>query len=139
MRNIGVSLSIVIGGVIFQNGMHLQESILQARGLPADLVHSLSGPDAATNINLIATISNPAQKMAVQQAFAWSLRNLWILCAGMAALGLLAVGLVTQKELSREHTETQTGLKKEKEDVATMAATQEAGPVTADRPDVAIV
>ncbi len=118
MRNIGVSLSIVIGGVVFQNGMRLQKSNLQDQGLPAKLVQDLSGPDAATNINLIATIADPTQKLAVKQAFAWSLRNLWIMCAGMAALGLLAAGLVTQKELSREHTETQTGIKKEKETVA---------------------
>lgn len=118
MRNIGVSLSIVIGGVIFQNGMSLQKQKLQAHGLPAALVHSLSGPDAATNIDLIPTIADPAQKLAVKQAFAWSLRNLWILCTCMAALGLLAAALVTQKELSREHTETRTGINKEKEGTA---------------------
>ncbi|KAJ9612207.1 hypothetical protein H2200_003804 [Cladophialophora chaetospira] len=115
MRNIGVSLSIVIGGVIFQNGMSLQIPTLRASGLPNDLVHTLSGPNAATNINLIATISDQTQKLAVKQAFAWSLRNLWILCTCMAALGLLAAALVTQKELSSEHTETRTGIKKEKE------------------------
>lgn len=126
MRNIGVSLSIVIGGVVFQNGMNLQRTNLLAQELPANLVQDLSGPDAATNINLIGTIADQAQKLAVKQAFAWSLRNLWIMCTGMAALGLLATGLVTQKELSREHTETRTGIKKEEESIAMVPVGQEA-------------
>ncbi|EXJ84231.1 hypothetical protein A1O3_04898 [Capronia epimyces CBS 606.96] len=110
MRGIGVSLSIVIGGVIFQNGMHLRSSTLRHHGLPADLVQQLSGPDAATNIDLIATVSDPAQRLAVEQAFAWSLRNLWILSTCIAACGLLASALVTKKELTKEHTETRTGI-----------------------------
>ncbi|KAH8804440.1 MFS transporter [Xylogone sp. PMI_703] len=115
--NVGVALSIVIGDVIFQNGMQLQRSTLQDQGLPADLVKDLSGPDAAINIDLIGTISNQTQRLAVRQAFAWSLRNFWIMCACMAGCCLLVSGLVTKKELSREHTETQTGLR-EKENVA---------------------
>ena len=114
IRNVGVSLSIVSGGVIFQNGMQLQRSSLQESGLPTDLVKNLSGA-AATNTNLIATISNAAQQLAVKQAFAWSLRNLWIMCTCMAACGLLAGGFVTKKELAKEHTETQTGIKKSTE------------------------
>ncbi|KAI1625273.1 major facilitator superfamily domain-containing protein [Exophiala viscosa] len=118
MRSVGTSISIVIGGVIFQNGMQLQTSNLRDKGLPADLLKSLSGADAASNVNLIATIADQTQKLAVKQAFAWSLRNFWIMCTCMAACGLLAGGLITKKELSQEHTETQTGIRKEKNDVA---------------------
>lgn len=112
VRNVGLSLSIVIGGIIFQNGMHLQRSNLQDHGLATELVKELSGAEAAINIDLIATIADPAQKLAVKQAFAWSLRNLWIMCACMAACGLVAGVLVTKKELAKEHTETCTGLRK---------------------------
>ncbi|KIW31441.1 uncharacterized protein PV07_03091 [Cladophialophora immunda] len=115
IRNIGIALSIVGGGIIFQNGMQLQRSKLRGHGLPADLVETFSGPDAATNIDLIATISDRAQKLAVKQAFAWSLRNIWIMAACMAACGLLAGGLVTKKELAKEHTETRTGIKDKRE------------------------
>ena len=110
MRNVGVSLSILLGGVIFQNGMKLQQPALQHHGLSPDLLTKLSGADAATNINLMSTISNPTQKLAVQQAFAWSLRNFWIMCTCMAACGLLAAGFVIKIELAKEHSETQTGL-----------------------------
>lgn len=117
MRGIGISLSIVSGGVIFQNGMKQQASHLRSNGLPPALVQEFSGADAATNTNLIATISDSAQKLAVRQAFASSLRNIWILCAAMAGLGVIAGALVTKKELSREHTETKTGIRKETEPV----------------------
>ena len=114
MRNVGMSLSIVAGGILFQNGMQFQRSTLQEHGLPTDLVMSLSGTDAATNIDLIPSIPNTIQKLAVQEAFAWSLRNFWIMCTCMAACGLLASWFITKKELAKEHTETQTGMKKEK-------------------------
>ena len=93
----------------------------------------LSGPDAATNINLIVTITDEKQKLAVKQAFAWSLRNLWIMCAGMAALGLLAAAMVTQKELSKEHSETQTGLTKEKDAAVFVPDAQGSRHVSATR------
>ena len=115
IRNVGESLAIVCGGIIFQNGMQLQRSNLQDQGLPTELVKKLSGADAATNIDLIARISNKTQKLAVQQAFAWSLRNFWIMCTCMAACGLFASVLITKKELAKEHTETQTGIGKKSE------------------------
>lgn len=111
IRNIGTSLAIVTGGVIFENGMQLQRSSLQNHGLPADQVEKLSGSDAATNIDLIAKIANQAQKLAVKEAFAWSLRNFWIMCTCMAACGLLAGGLIMKTELAKEHIETKTGIK----------------------------
>ena len=116
MRNLGVALSIVIGDIVFRNGMQLQRSKLQNQGLPADLVDELAGPDAATNINLIPNIPDQAQKLVVKQAFAWSLRNLWILCTCMATIGVLASILVTKNVLSKEHTETQTGIREKARD-----------------------
>lgn len=113
MRGTGVALSIIIGGVLFQNGIQLQSSNLRDSGLPMDMVQQLSGPDAATKIGLISTISDPARKLAVQQAFAWSLRNLWITCTGIAAIGILITALIEKKELAKDHVETQTGIKKD--------------------------
>ena len=36
------------------------------------------------------------------------------MCAAMAGVGLVAAAAVTQRELSREHTETKTGIVEEK-------------------------
>jgi hypothetical protein len=115
VRNVGVALAIVISGVVFQNGMQLQASNLREDGLALDLAEKLSGPNAATNINLIATISDEGQELAVRNAFAWSLRNVWIMATAMAAMTILVGGLVSKKELSEEHTETKTGLEERKE------------------------
>ncbi|KIV88907.1 hypothetical protein PV10_08536 [Exophiala mesophila] len=119
VRSIGVSLSIVIGGVVFQNGMGLQKSKLQDLGLSVELADVLSGPSAAINIDLIRTISDPLQKLGVKAAYALSLRNLWILCTGIAACSVFAVALIARKDLSRTHTETRTGIKEKGGNVPT--------------------
>ncbi|EXJ71558.1 uncharacterized protein A1O5_05366 [Cladophialophora psammophila CBS 110553] len=136
IRNVGTSLSIISGGIIFQNGMRLQRSTLRDHGLSTDLVENFSGPDAATNIDLIATISNKAQKLAVQQAFAWSLRNIWITATCMAACGLLAGGLVTKKELAKEHTETRTGIKEKRGIIVATLDGAESTPAATNREEI---
>ena len=113
IRTLATSLSIVIGGVLFQNGMHLQQSNLRAAGLPDDLVEQLSGTAAAANVMVIRTLTNIAQKEVVKEAFAWSLRNMWIMYTSIAAVGVVAGGFVGKAILGKEHTETKTGLRKE--------------------------
>ncbi len=113
VRNLATVLAVVLGGVVFQNGMEHHVPGLVAAGLPANLTAMLSGNNAMANVVVIQTISNPAQKLAVQQAFSSSLRNLWIICACMSVCGIVASGFIAQKALSREHQETKTGLANE--------------------------
>jgi hypothetical protein len=115
IRNVGLSLSIIIGGVVFQNGMSLRAPQLRASGLPRNITDQLSGSAAAANVMVISTLRNPAQKLVVKNAFAWSLRNLWILFTSVAVCGIVATGFISKQVLGREHTETKTGLKKEKQ------------------------
>jgi MFS family permease len=115
VRNVGLSLSIVIGGVVFQNGMSLRAPDLRASGLPSNITDQLSGSAAAANVMVISTLQNPAQKLVVKEAFAWSMRNMWILFSSVAVCGILATAFISKQVLGREHTETKTGLKKEKE------------------------
>ena len=110
VRNLGTSTSVVIGGVLFQNGMQLRASSLRAAGLSADLVEQFSGSHAAANVMVIGNMDDYAKKLAVKEAFAWSLRNSWILYTCMASIGLVATGFVGKRELSREHVETKTGI-----------------------------
>lgn len=110
IRNLGTSLSVVIGGVLFQDGMQLRKSNLQQQGLPSELIANLTGGDAAANVITILGAATPAQKVIVQEAFAWSLRNVWIMCTALAGVGILASGFITKQVLSKEHTETKTGL-----------------------------
>ena len=64
----------------------------------------------AANVELIKTIQDEAQRRAVQDAFAWSLRNMWICFTAVAALGLLVSAFIKHKDLKKEHTETRTGI-----------------------------
>lgn len=110
VRDLGMSISVVIGGVVFQNGMQLRTSHLRAAGLSAELIKSFSGAEAGANVMVIGTIKDPGQKLAVKEAFAWSLRNTWVFYTCIALLGLVATGFVGKRELSREHVETKTGI-----------------------------
>ena len=118
VRNLATSFSIIVGGVVFQNGMDLQAASLRHSGLSSDQVQAFSGRDAAANVMLVSTISNPAQQMVVKAAFAWSLRNMWIMYTCLSALGIIASVFITKDILSREHTETVTGLKKDQPSVS---------------------
>ena len=117
-RNLAASFSIVIGGVVFQNGMQLQIPKLRMEGLSAGIIQQLSGGDAAANVMIVGTVSDPAQQVAVKEAFVLSLRNMWILYTCMSAIGLLASGFIAKKALSKEHTETKTGIKQRKLSIA---------------------
>jgi MFS family permease len=116
VRSLGTCMSVVIGGVVFQNSMELRRSFLRTAGLSEDLVQKFSGKDAAANVMLIRTIANPAHQFAVKEAFAWSMRNMWILYMSVGLLGFAASFFITKQHLKQEHTETITGLKKEKEE-----------------------
>ena len=114
IRNLATSASIVIGGVIFQNSMSKQESMLRAAGLPNNLVGELSGDSAAASVMIVGTIKDPIHRSAVKRAYAWSLHNMWIFYTAISACGLIASFFIRQLKLSKKHTETQTGLRQEK-------------------------
>ena len=113
IRSLFLALSIVIGGVVFQNGMSIQAPKLRASGLPNNITQQLSGTNAAANVLIISTLQDAAQKLVVKEAFAWSIRNMWIMYTSVAACGILATAFISKQVLGREHTETRTGLKKD--------------------------
>lgn len=115
VRNLATSLSIVIGGVIFQNSMDLQVSSLASPpiNLPSNITSVLSGGAAAANVMVVSMIQDPAQKFAVKEAFAWSLRNMWIFYTCISALAVVASAFIERQVLSKEHVETRTGIQKE--------------------------
>ncbi|PLB50092.1 MFS general substrate transporter [Aspergillus steynii IBT 23096] len=110
IRSIATSLSIVLGGVVFQDSMATQESTLVASGLNETYLDAFSGYDAAANVEMIANIDDSVQRHIVQSAFAWSLRNMFIMYTVAAGIGLLASPFVKQRFMSAEHTETKTGI-----------------------------
>ncbi|KAK1810009.1 hypothetical protein LTR12_015622 [Friedmanniomyces endolithicus] len=110
IRNIATSISIVLGGVIFQNSMDAQAERLRRAGLNPAVVAALTNGQAAANVEIIGTIENAVQRDVVRHAFASSFRNMWIMYTCIAAVGLIAGAFIKQGHLSKEHTETRTGI-----------------------------
>ncbi|KAI4708627.1 hypothetical protein J4E89_006683 [Alternaria sp. Ai002NY15] len=121
VRNIGVAISTIIGGTIFQNSMNGQASFLRDAGLPQNLLSQLDGDSAMANVMLPATFENAAWELAAKQAFASAMRNMWITYTVLAFLSFVAGLFIKAAVLGTDHVETVTGLKKEK--VATRVET----------------
>ncbi|KAJ4343975.1 hypothetical protein N0V95_006491 [Ascochyta clinopodiicola] len=115
VRNIAVSISVIVCGTIFQNSMSARNGYLRAAGLPQNLLDQLDGENALANVMLPSTLDNPAWEFAAKQAFAWATRNMWIMLTVIAFLALVASLFVEAAHLGTEHVETVTGLRKEKE------------------------
>jgi len=111
IRNLALSLGVIVGGIVFQQSMNLRRSTLIAEGLPASIVEDLSGKNAGANVMLGKTLP-PAQALAVKEAFAWSIRNMFIMFTALSGVSILVSLFVQKSKLSKEHRETITGLKR---------------------------
>lgn len=110
LRGLATSVSIVVGGVVFQNSMSARHSTLAAAGLGEPVLDALSGDHAAANVEIFKTIPDATQRRVVQDAFAWSVRNIFILYTCVAAVTVVASVFIKQRHMSTEHTETKTGI-----------------------------
>ncbi|PSR79581.1 MFS multidrug transporter-like protein [Coniella lustricola] len=111
IRNIGMALSVVVGGVAFQNSMDAQQPALAASGLDKSILDALSGAQAAANVGVAESVQDPVQHMAILEAFATSMRNMFIMYTCLAAVAAAASLFIQHRDLSTEHTETKTGIK----------------------------
>ncbi|EME81664.1 uncharacterized protein MYCFIDRAFT_188654 [Pseudocercospora fijiensis CIRAD86] len=111
IRNVATAMSVVLGGVVFQNGMVARAKYLERAGLNSTLVAAFADDKAAANVRLISSIPDLAQREAVESAYAWSLKNMWIMYCCITAVGLIASALIVHTNLKTEHTETKTGIR----------------------------
>ncbi|KAL4802938.1 major facilitator superfamily domain-containing protein [Aspergillus unguis] len=114
VRNVAMALSVVLGGVVFQNSMALRKPLLGDAGLSSSLQDDFTGAEAAANVLVVKDIQDPLQRLVVQEAFAWSIRNIWILYTALAGVGTLGSFFIRKRMLSQEHVETRTGLDEKK-------------------------
>ena len=110
VRSLSTAISVVVGGVVFQNQMQAHSTELLMI-LPEDIAQKFSGSTAAANVKLIGTLVG-MEKTVVQKSFAESLSSMWVLYVSVAALGLIISTLISRQELATEHVETRTGLEK---------------------------
>ncbi|KAK4965258.1 hypothetical protein LTR66_012149 [Elasticomyces elasticus] len=123
IRQLATSMSVVIGGVVFQNEMQKQSGRLLA-ALGPKTAQLLSGSGAGANTRVVDALP-PAQRTVAQVAFAQSLHPMWIMYVCLSVVGLLISFGIKKKVLSREHQETKTGLANEKENAAERKAEKE--------------
>ncbi|KAH6960601.1 hypothetical protein HG530_004252 [Fusarium avenaceum] len=125
IRQLGTSISVVVGGVIFNNEMESQYPKLQ-RELGSDLANRLSGSNAAGSVELVGSLTGEEGRVA-KTAFWKSLQTMYIVYTCFAGLSLAISLLFKQVYLSKEHTEHKTGLKslKRRDEEKTEASAQE--------------
>ena len=112
VRNLGSAISVVVGGVVFNNQMKLKQPELAAT-LGAQQAAAFGGGSAGANVGLIQALP-PAQKFVARRAFGDSLSTMWILYAAFSAAGLIVSFLIGRNKLDKQHEETKTGLEIER-------------------------
>jgi hypothetical protein len=93
-RTLSNTISIVVGGVIFQNN-------LARRGL-----NRIGSGGVFASIGSI-------RSDGVREMYGMTLQKMWILYVCTSAVGLTAALFIRSKKLSKEHKETNTGLQKQ--------------------------
>ena len=121
LRNLATCFSIIAGGVVFQNSISLRKPDLQAAGITSTLLEELSGSSAAANVKVIGMLEG-AQQAVAKEAYAWSMRNLWIMYCAMAGCSVVASFFIKREVLGTEHTETKTGLANNEKDTTSNGA-----------------
>lgn len=77
VRTMSTAISVVIGGVVFQNQM-VKEGAKLVQSLGGELAGQFGGANVTANIQLIGTLPSD-QKVVVRQAVFASLRTTWIM------------------------------------------------------------
>jgi hypothetical protein len=108
VRQLATSMSVVLGGVVFQNFLSKKTPEL-ARVLGPQAAERLSGAHLAANTGFIRTLP-PAQKVVANQVITDSLHKMFIFYTVIAGIGLVVSLLIQRKELSKVHNKAKTGL-----------------------------
>lgn len=108
IRNLSTSISVVIGGVIFQNAMKKRESTLIA-ATNQQIGSALGGGGAGAATSVVKSLPEPGRH-TVRATYVASLREMWIFYVCVAVVGLALSLFIKKKTLSTTHEVTKTGL-----------------------------
>ncbi|KAI1821196.1 major facilitator superfamily domain-containing protein [Xylaria intraflava] len=116
LRSIAIAISIVVGGVIFQNEMTAANPML-ATQIGAELARQFNGDQATAKVEAINELPDEQQGV-VRQAYYHSLRDVWIMVRAVytafAGLSLLFNVFVRTHHLSTENKGAVLGVDREK-------------------------
>ncbi|OQU99806.1 hypothetical protein CLAIMM_05387 [Cladophialophora immunda] len=96
VRSLSTSISVVVGGIVFQNTMSTQTKRLSSV-LGGPLARNFSASTAATNALLVRTLPFH-QQVEVKKAYASSLKHMWIMYASVGGVGLVAALFVKKQK-----------------------------------------
>ena len=113
IRNISTAIAVVIGGVIFQNGMKTRESTLIA-ATNRQIGSELGGGGAGAATSIVKNLPEPGRQ-TVRAVYVASLRDMWICFVCIAAVGLFVSLLIKRTKLTKTHEVTKTGLAAEEQ------------------------
>ncbi|CAK7231062.1 hypothetical protein SCUCBS95973_007785 [Sporothrix curviconia] len=108
IRQMATTISVVLGGVVFQNQMQRQHDSLVA-SMGASAADLLTGSSAASSVYLVDDLTGPALT-AARMAYWNAIQTMYIMYAAMAGAGLVVSFFITQTTLSKEHVDHKTGL-----------------------------
>ncbi|KAF4465350.1 DHA14-like major facilitator efflux transporter (MFS transporter) [Fusarium albosuccineum] len=111
VRAIATAISVVIGGVLFQNEMKNKRQIL-VDGLGPELARLFDGASASASVDVVKTLP-PKQQHLVREAFFESIDSMWIMYTAFSGVGLLLGFFIRAQHLSKEHEAAHLGIKKE--------------------------
>ncbi|RTE74294.1 hypothetical protein BHE90_011286 [Fusarium euwallaceae] len=110
VRTIATAISVVIGGVLFQNEMKGKKQTL-VDGLGSQLARFFDGATASASVDLVKTLP-PEQQLIVRRAFFYSLDRMWIMYTAFSGVGLLLGFFIRAQHLSKEHEAAELGIRK---------------------------
>ncbi|KAH0434177.1 hypothetical protein CcaCcLH18_05501 [Colletotrichum camelliae] len=100
LRSIATAISVVVGGVIFQNQMKAGNAAL-ADQIGHDLASRFDGDNASAHVEEIGLLSAD-QQVPVRQAYFGALRTVWIMYVAFAGLATVLNLFVSEYHLSDE-------------------------------------
>ena len=108
IRQFSTAIAVVIGGVIFQNGMKRRQSDLIA-ATNQRLGSEIGGGGAGALTAIVKGLPEPGRR-AVRAIYVLSLRDMWIFFVCIAAVGLVVSLFIKKTTLTKTHEVTKTGL-----------------------------
>lgn len=111
VRQLATSISVVLGGVVFQNELAKKRAYLE-NALGPQLADRLAGSSFGSTTGLLRTLPQ-REKDAVNIAYNSSLRTMWIFYTAFAALGIFVSLFIKSKELSKQNDRAKTGVEEQ--------------------------
>ncbi|KAI1113276.1 MFS general substrate transporter [Nemania sp. NC0429] len=107
-RDIATAMSIVFGGVIFQNRIAAHAGTIRA-ALSSDTAEEIINGATSRALDIIPTLPGD-QRQVVISAYNESLRDEWIFYTALAGVAIILSVFISKQVLSREHKIHKTGL-----------------------------